>query len=135
MSYFLLTHSPNTLSGYKAHVFSTTPEQAEMVMARIADAADQYGWGVKVGTAAFFALADENHNQHGKGVTVYFPKLDDFQSDLDWLLRLLEGYPFAGTIKGDDMVSDAVGVRYEFHSDPGYDIPAEDAAQWYQAAH
>ena len=132
---FEVVYWPETLSGHKAHVFADNPDRVASVMARIAVAAEDIGWGVKIGTDRFFEDVTESHPQHGKGVTVYFPRRSTWEADLAWLVELMEGCPFAGDIAGDDMVSAHVGYRYEFHSDPGYDIDSNDCLVWYKPAH
>ena len=131
---FIQVRMPETLSGHKAHIYSTSNEQVEMVLGRILGDADIFGWGVKVGTHRFHEMS-RGTGQHGKGVTVYFPKRTEWEADLAYLARLMDGYPFAGDIDGDDMVGPAVGHRYEFHADPGYDIDPADVHSWYVPAH
>jgi hypothetical protein len=127
---FLQTHNTETMSGTKLHVYCPNVEAVEIALARLWDDAEQFGWGMKAATARFY----ERHNggaQHGKGVTIYLPHRDTVDEEIDWIARLLEGFPFAGEIAGDEMVTPALGKRFELRADPGRDLTTREYYDWY----
>jgi hypothetical protein len=114
-------------SGYKAHIYARTPEQVSHVMSVVGPLAHKHGWGGKYANDDLLDYLEEysrnvNPHQQGKGVTVYFPDIRD-NKHLDHINTLVDALHEAnyrpggqnGTmIHGDTMVSDSVGVRYEF---------------------
>lgn len=122
-------------SGYKAHVFSTTHEEIDEVLDRIYDVAEARGWAVKTATDGFFNEVTDGHSQHGKGVTVYFPNAVNWESEAKELAFLMKGYSPSGNIRGDDMITDSIGMRYDFAVDPGdSSVDIRDVKKFYLSA-
>lgn len=114
---------PATFSGMKAHVFAADMVTTDEILDTIEDLIEDLELGCKMGTEAFFSFAGPGHPQHGKGVTVYFPRIATYKRDLARLVIAVDGLS-AGTIAGDMMVSANVGVRCEVRED----TPARDLA-------
>lgn len=123
---------PNTFSGWKLHVFCPHTDAVKIALSRLHADAIQFGWGMKVATEIFFLMAPEGTPQHGKGVTIYLPHRATADDELDWIKRLLDGYPFSGAIAGDEMVTPALGRRFEFHPDPQRDVDRREYDRWYR---
>ena len=121
-SMFTSMAHPETFSGMKAHVFADNVEDAATIYDALASLISDRGLGCKVGTKDFFDYT-KNDPQHGKGVTVYFPRVATYKDDLEAVTRTVTSLTF-GKIQGDMMVSGNVGVRCEVRED----APAEDAA-------
>lgn len=127
--------SPDTMSGHKGHVYSTSDTEVDEVLDRIYDTAVERGWGMKIANEYFWDITNDpevtsaNKGQRGKGVTIYFPNRDTWEDDARELHRLMEGYePFGdGDIPEDTMIGNGVGLRYEFQKDPGANVDMTDA--------
>lgn len=135
-TYFETKAMPATLSGYKAHIYCEDLDQVEIAWNRVKDEVDLWGWGAKIAGPRFFDLVDPGHKQWGKGVTIYFPRRDEWKSDLDHLVRLMAGRPenVQKPIAGDTYAGNGVSWRFEFSPDPGYDILPGDVMRWYKEA-
>jgi hypothetical protein len=133
---FIVKHMPATLSGYKAHIYCEDLDQVDIAWNRVKDEVEIWGWGAKLADDTFFDVIKPGNKQWGKGVTIYFPRRADWKSDLDHLVRLMAGRPESvqKPIQGDTYAGNGVSWRYEFHSDPGYDIDPGDVMQWYKMA-
>jgi len=127
---FMQTHHADSMSGWKLHVYCPSTDAVKIALSRLWDDADQFGWGMKAATDRFF----EHHGdgpQAGKGITIYLPHRDTAADDTKWIGRLLEGFPFAGEIAGDEMLSPCLGQRFELREDPGRDLDPREYYDWY----
>jgi hypothetical protein len=109
-------HAGHSYSGWKTHIFSTTPDEVSSGLEIAHPIIAAHGLGCKF---ANDAMLDAIHGtiQHGKGITIYHPDIRSGKH-LDEMNELTDAlkagnHPAMGKIAGDTMVSPHAGVRYE----------------------
>jgi len=112
-------HAEHSYSGWKTHIFSTTPDEVSSGLEIAHPIIAKHGLGCKFANDAMLdALTEpEHHHQYGKGITIYHPDIRDGKH-LDQMNELTDAlkagnHPGIGRITGDTMVSPHMGVRYE----------------------
>ncbi len=117
---YLTSENPNTMmSGWKIHIFGTTPEDSLFVGENLQTILDKYSMVMKVASSTLYevAIADLTHKQYGKCATMYIPpiifkqgKLQEFIEDVQ---SALKGYDKTGAIHGDKSLDGTIHYRYE----------------------
>ena len=137
---FISIADPDTLSGYKAHVYADNVDDIAYILRRIkpylATKENPDGWGAKVATDAFFKLTADGHPQQGKAVTIYFPQRATWERDLKGLVRDMEDLPsrMHKEIANEDYAGNGVSWRFELRGDPGRDLSPREYHDWYQSS-
>jgi len=138
---FLTLGTPDTFSGYKAHIYAEDVDGIVSILGRLQDEIfsddNPGGWGVKTATQSFFDKVDENHQQRGKAVTVYFPHKATWKKDLDYLVQLMAGLPprQRKPVASEEYVDNGVSFRYELRKDaPDHDLDYSEYHRYYQAS-
>jgi hypothetical protein len=137
--YFLTLGTPETFSGWKAHVYADNVDDAIAILHRvrldIAQPDNPEGWGAKVATQQFFDYTNGGHKQRGKAVTLYFPKKANVEKDIEWLVREMEGIPKRQQreIEGDDYRGNGVSIRFELSRNaPDRDLDYQEYQKYYE---
>lgn len=135
--------NPETFSGWKAHVYADDVEGVANILRRlegeIATNQNPGGWGAKVATQRFLdhPQAAPGKTQHGKAVTIYFPRKADVEKDLKHLQRLMADLPQRQhkPVTSEEYLSNGVSKRYELRDDaPPGDLDPQAYQYYYKAA-
>lgn len=123
---------PRRWSGHKLHVACSDHRDVAEVAERVHGLVGERGIGMKAAARHLVEppanLADRRlarqleANPVAKGVTLYLPRRATLNHDTTAVARALDGYRCERPISGDTPLGGALYHRYEFSSDPGYDV-------------
>ena len=109
-------------SGWKLHVYTTTPEEIAYVGQQIVGIAKQYNAGLKLASQANLNAIAKDSNQIGKGVTVLFPysviRNNNQHAMLNDIIAAVSNLNTTGFVLGDNPITKNIGYRYEFGDTP-----------------
>jgi len=123
------------LSGWKFHVYSDTFDDVLFLHERLTPIAKKYGAEMKIAGGELIDYLSSSSVQKGKGVTIYVPSNTirskqhvDLFSEIE---NAIQGYNKKGNISGDRMLTNNIGLRYEFSKPINSSIGVDD--QQYRA--
>ena len=109
-------------SGWKLHVYTTTPEEIAYVGQQIVGIAKKYNAGLKLASQANLNALANDSNQIGKGVTVQFPysviRNNNQRAMLNDIVSAVSNLKTEGFVSGDNPITKNIGYRYEFGDTP-----------------
>jgi len=123
------------LSGWKFHVYSDTFDDVLFLHEKLTPIAKKYGAEMKIAGGELIDYLSSSSLQKGKGVTIYVPsdtvrnkKQVELFSEIE---NAIQGYNKKGNISGDRMLTNNIGLRYEFSKPINSSIGVDD--QQYRA--
>lgn len=131
---FVEVSSPSSFSGHKLHIYCTDIGDVLSAYQRLIFDVEDRGWGMKLATQRFFDATAHGHKQAHKGVTIYLPRRAEVEDEIDWVVRLMEGWPVDGRIQGDTPKGNGVHHRFELDYDPEVDVDYDEYLRLYKPA-